>query len=322
MADETREERDKRLSEEVREVYENEGNDITSAAVDAREDEPGEEGLQTWEQYREHAANVPGIFGDTDTSGTAPEVDSVVTKNEELGGVSVARVDEEQVVAEGDDEQEEVEGVTGPEAKRQLDVAGPQPSAQEVEAGADDDDDNDDDDDDDDSDTDDDKKKIVVDRDEFNRLRRKTAEADKRERNRTRQKQKDEGRWNEIIADTERERDAAFAERDSATSELETFKVQVLVERLASGMHFHDPEAAFQMLDEDDRIEDEAHVSRALKALGQKKKWMVDKGRKRAASIDNGGKRTGGKQRTPEQGLRDAIRTVAVGPSSSDDDED
>lgn len=132
MADETSAERSERLTGELREQYKDEGQAVTDAAVDARDDQPPQEGLETWDEYWDHAAKVPGIFGDTDTSGTAPEVDSVVSKNEEIGGLDVAAVDTAQ--AEGD---EDAEGVDSAEAKRQLDAtAGP--SAQEVDAGADD----------------------------------------------------------------------------------------------------------------------------------------------------------------------------------------
>lgn len=136
MAEETAEEREERVSNENRERYESEGEKLSKAGVDARSDEPEQTGLETWEQYREHAAAVPGIFGDTDTSGTAPGVDSVPTKNVELGGEAVARVDEASATG-SDEEQDEVEGTSDADALRQVDVAGDQPSAEEVQEGAD-----------------------------------------------------------------------------------------------------------------------------------------------------------------------------------------
>lgn len=119
-------------AKEINKSVEEEVEAVTKAAEKAREDAPSD--VETEEAYRERIANVPGIFGDTDTTAgaNASGVD-VVSHNNELATQAVAEV--EAAKEQGDDE---AEGVSSDEARRQVDVAGGQPSAEEVEAGADD----------------------------------------------------------------------------------------------------------------------------------------------------------------------------------------
>lgn len=92
-----------------------------------------EEGVLTPENYKEHVANVPGIFGDTPTDPTIGDV-QVPTKNEEAAGVAVAENDAD--AEEGDEEAAEASDA---EAKRQVDAAGPTSDfAEEVDEAADD----------------------------------------------------------------------------------------------------------------------------------------------------------------------------------------
>jgi hypothetical protein len=135
MAEETREEYEARVSEELGDQYRQEAEDITSAAEDAREDERNDDGrLETWDDYNEHVAQVPGIFGDTDTTaGAGANLTEVPSAQNELATVEVAEKDE--AAATGD---EEAQAASNDEARRQADVAGGQPSAEEVQAGSED----------------------------------------------------------------------------------------------------------------------------------------------------------------------------------------
>lgn len=96
------------------------------AAIDAREDQPSS--AETEEQYYERIANVPGVFGDTDTAIRQ----DVPSRNNEAATVAVAEADAQ--AEEGDNPDVSVD-----EARRQVDItADATPSAQEVEKGADD----------------------------------------------------------------------------------------------------------------------------------------------------------------------------------------
>jgi hypothetical protein len=125
MADETREEREERIAQELNDQYREEGEKVAKAASKARDDEPNDEGFASQEEYREHVANVPGIFGDTDTL----EGD-VVSHNNEAATVAVAEVD-----ASTDDDAEEL---SHDQARRQVDAGTIVPSAEQVEEGAED----------------------------------------------------------------------------------------------------------------------------------------------------------------------------------------
>lgn len=85
------------------------------------------------EEYREHVARVPGVFGDLDTSGTASPGTEVPTKNEEQASANVAEVE---TAIKEEENNEATKEVPVAEARRQTDVAGGQPSAEEVEEGA------------------------------------------------------------------------------------------------------------------------------------------------------------------------------------------
>lgn len=135
MAEETREEYQARKSEELGEQYRKEGEELSNAADDREgtaEDEP--EALKSWDDYNKHVAQVPGVFGDTDTTaGAGANLTDAVSAQNELATLEVAEKDE--AAATGD---EEAQQASDDEARRQADVAGGQPSAEEVEAGADD----------------------------------------------------------------------------------------------------------------------------------------------------------------------------------------
>lgn len=84
---------------------------------------PGPGEPLTPENYPAHVAAVPGIFGDTDTSGTAGPGAEVPTKNEEYAGTVVA-------------ETEADTGAEVAEARRQVDAAAGGTFAEDVDAGA------------------------------------------------------------------------------------------------------------------------------------------------------------------------------------------
>lgn len=84
---------------------------------------PGPGEPLTPENYAAHRAAVPGIFGDTDTSGTAGPGAEVPTKDEEFAGTVVAETE-----AEG--------GAEVAEARRQVDAAAAGTFAEDVDAGA------------------------------------------------------------------------------------------------------------------------------------------------------------------------------------------
>src|SRR5438067_37347 len=104
MAEETREEYEARVSEELGDQYREEAKNTTEAAHDARDTERNDDGaLKTWDDYNEHVANVPGIFGDIDTTAGAGanQTDAISAQNE-LATVEVAQKDE--AAATGDEE--------------------------------------------------------------------------------------------------------------------------------------------------------------------------------------------------------------------------
>ncbi len=90
---------------------------IRKAAEKAREDNGADKG-ETEEEYYERIANVPGIFGDTDTiAGDVP------SRNNEEATVAAAEVEASDDNATSDD------------ARRQVDVAADDtPSGDEIEA--------------------------------------------------------------------------------------------------------------------------------------------------------------------------------------------
>lgn len=97
--------------------------------------EGGPSGPLSGEAAEEHLRNVRGtmIFGDTDTTGgTGANVTDVPSSDNEAATVAAAEV---QADREAGDEQ--TEGVSNDEARRQVDVAaGTTESAEEVDAGA------------------------------------------------------------------------------------------------------------------------------------------------------------------------------------------
>lgn len=99
--------------------------------------DPDTQGFRDEDDVKQHAAHVPGIFGDTPTDPTIGDT-VVVTKNEEVAGQNVAEAD-----ASGDDEAEDA---SVGEVKRQTDAAGRDEFAEDVDEAADDDNDDEDDD--------------------------------------------------------------------------------------------------------------------------------------------------------------------------------
>lgn len=104
---------------------------VQKAGVKAREDRGHDEG-ETEEEYRERIANVPGIFGDIDTTAgvSASGIDTLSADNEQATAAAAA------VEAQGNAGDEEAAEMSHGEARRQADVAGEAPSAEQVEAGA------------------------------------------------------------------------------------------------------------------------------------------------------------------------------------------
>lgn len=84
---------------------------------------PGPGEPLTPENYPAHRAAVPGIFGDTDTSGTAGPGAEVPTKDEEFAGTVVAETEAET-------------GAEVAEARRQVDAAAGGTFAEDVQEGA------------------------------------------------------------------------------------------------------------------------------------------------------------------------------------------
>lgn len=184
------------------------------------------------------------------------------------------------------------------------------------------DDDDDQDDDDDSSDDDDSPRMSREEINEYNRLKREASEAAKKAKAEERKRAAEEGRHQDIIAEVERERDEALAERDEAREELQTFREQVVTARVAQRLHFHDANDAYTLLSEEDRSEDENVVEHALRQIVKRKPYLVDRARRRQAKVNGEGK---DKKETPEQGLRSAIRGVALAGRATqqvDDEED
>lgn len=119
---------------EVVSSVEDEVKRIQDAGLAAREEAGHDEG-ETEEEYRERIANVPGIFGDTDTTaGSGASGTDVVSANNEQATATAAAVE-----AKGDAGDGEAADATNDEGRRQSDVAADAvPSAEEVDAAADD----------------------------------------------------------------------------------------------------------------------------------------------------------------------------------------
>lgn len=128
-----RSDRAEEVEKDILKSVEDENTRIREAAEKAREDSGHDEG-ETEEEYNYRIANVPGIFGDTDTTAGAGAtgMDVVSANNEQATAVAAA------VEASDDDD---TEGVSHDNARRQSDIAADgAPSAEEVDAAAPDDD--------------------------------------------------------------------------------------------------------------------------------------------------------------------------------------
>lgn len=78
----------------------------------------------TEENYDEHVAQVPGIFGDVPTAGVSGGADDVSTKNQAASQEAQAEVSADAEDSDGDVDTSEVEGTTA-QAARQVDAAAP-----------------------------------------------------------------------------------------------------------------------------------------------------------------------------------------------------
>ena len=112
MADETRAEREERISQELREQYQEEGQRVTNAGLEARENTQPEQGFQNWDEYNDHVSKVPGIFGDLDTTNLGADAGDL--RAEEQVDVEPEEVEEEVVDPEVEVEPEVEEEVLGP----------------------------------------------------------------------------------------------------------------------------------------------------------------------------------------------------------------
>lgn len=113
------------------EDFEKQIEEVQEAAVAAREANGTDEG-ETEEEYRERIANVPGIFGDTDTTAGADASGiDVVSADNEQATVAVAAVD-----AAAQDGDEEAQNTSTDEARRQVDAEKHNESAEEVDAAS------------------------------------------------------------------------------------------------------------------------------------------------------------------------------------------
>ncbi len=124
------------VEKDILSSIEDENKRIREAAEKAR-DEAGHDEGETEEEYNYRIANVPGIFGDTDTTAGdgATGMDVVSANNEQATAVAAA--------VEADDDTD----VSHDVARRQSDIAAEDtPSAEEVEEAAPDKDEDDKDD--------------------------------------------------------------------------------------------------------------------------------------------------------------------------------
>lgn len=111
--------------------FKKEQEEVKQRALDARE-EAGPDKGESDEEYHARIAAVPGIFGDTDTTaGGAAAGTEVPSAQNELATAAAAEVEARKQA--GDDEAQDL---SNDEARRQADVAGGAPSAEEVEKGA------------------------------------------------------------------------------------------------------------------------------------------------------------------------------------------
>jgi hypothetical protein len=96
------------------------------------EREKAEDQVETEEEYRQRIANVPGIFGDIDTTaGVSASGTDVISAQNEIATQTAAEVE-----GKADEGDEEAQDQSYDEARRQADVAGPQPSAEQVDERA------------------------------------------------------------------------------------------------------------------------------------------------------------------------------------------
>jgi hypothetical protein len=147
-------------------------------------------------------------------------------------------------------------------------------------------------------DGDDDDEYVRIPKDEAARLRRENREARDKERERERkEKEREEkdkaekGRWEEIAQDREKERDAAIKERDDAQEELQSYKRQQRVTKIAQRLMFIDPADAHLYISNEE-MDDDDRTERALKRVLREKKHL--KSNKAPTGVPAGGGGNGG----------------------------
>jgi hypothetical protein len=125
------------VAQEASEAHQKFGEEERQRQLDEAERLRGEapDAAETEEEYYQRVAlaRTAGIFGDTDTTaGVGANQTDVPSHDNEAATDAVAQADAAEEAGEDSDEA----NASDAEARRQVDVAGGQPSAEEVEAGA------------------------------------------------------------------------------------------------------------------------------------------------------------------------------------------
>lgn len=136
-----------------------------------------------------------------------------------------------------------------------------------------------------------------VSRAELNRLKRIAAEAEKKakqaereERKRRERARAEAGQFQELLDERDEHAREIEAERDEARYELENYKREVRVTKIAQRLNYRDPSDAARFLT-DDETEDDASTERALKRLAKEKSYLVEP--RRSSGIPVGGEAGG-----------------------------
>lgn len=119
---------------------------------------------------------------------------------------------------------------------------------------------------------------------EARKARKQIEESAKRDRERQRAEQ---GQWQELAEERQREIDEAHARAESAEYTLEQFQRNLRVSGIANRLGFRDPQDAIRFLDDDDTDTDDK-AEKALKRLAESKDYLVERRR------GSGGPSTGG----------------------------
>lgn len=134
---------------------------------------------------------------------------------------------------------------------------------------------------DDDEDDDEESDVVKMPRSEALRLRRQAKEAEEVKRKAAEEKKKaerkkasEEGRFNDLIADVEKERDEAKKETKEWQDKFENLQHEVLITRLATKVGFKDPSDAFRFVNREDIDGDESIAERALRRVLTEKPYL------------------------------------------------